>query len=105
MNISVGSSPVTEHCPFRSWRRDGQLERCVEVMLLFIGAMNHLTAPHHHEARVTKVTGVQSVTPPIQNHDAGCAAAYTTRQGTYRMEEKSECWCQVGPMVSKGKPG
>lgn len=82
MNLTVGSSPVTEHCPFRSWRCDGQLERCVEVMLLFIGAMNHLAAPHHQEARVTKVTRVQPVTPPIQNHDAGRAAAYTARRHT-----------------------
>lgn len=49
-------------------------------MLLFIGAMNHLASPHHQEARVTKVTRVQSVTPPIQNHNAGRAAAYTTQQ-------------------------
>lgn len=49
-------------------------------MLLFIGAMNHLAAPHHQEARVTEVTRVQPVTPPIQSHDAGRAAAYTTRQ-------------------------
>lgn len=103
--MTVGSSPVTEHCPFCSWRCNGQLERCVEVMLLFIGAMNHLAAPHHQEARVTEVTRVQSVTPPVQNHDAGCAAAYKTRQSTYSTEEKRECLCQVGPVVSKGKPG
>lgn len=63
-------------------------------MLLFIGAMNHLAAPHHQKARVTEVTRVQSVTPPIQNHDAGCATAYTTPQSTHNMEEKSESLCK-----------
>lgn len=75
-------------------------------MLLFIGAMNHLAAAHHQEARVTEVTRVQSVTPPIQNHDAGCAAAYTTPQSTHTAWRKKVNVCaRVGPMVSKGKPG
>lgn len=80
MNTTAGFSPVTEHRPFRSWRRDGQLERRVKVMLLFVGAMNHLSSPHHQEAGVAEVARVQLVAPPIQNHDAGCAAAYGTQQ-------------------------
>lgn len=54
-------------------------------MLLLIRAMNHLAAPHHQEARVAKVTRVQPVTPAIQNHNAGCAAAYTTEHKQQRL--------------------
>lgn len=54
-------------------------------MLLLIWAMNHLASPHHQEARVAKVTRVQPVTPAIQNHDAGCAAAYTAEHKQQRL--------------------
>lgn len=75
MNVTVGSLPVTEHRPLRPRRCDGQLERRVKVMLLFIGAMNHLSSSDHQESGVAQVTGVELVTPPIQDHDAGRAAA------------------------------
>lgn len=75
MKGTVGSSPVTEHRPLRSRRCDGQLERRVKVMLLFIGAMDHLASPDHQEAGVAQVTRVQLVAPPIQDHDAGRAAS------------------------------
>lgn len=70
--------PVTEHHPLSSRGGDRQLEGCVEIVLLFMGAMNHLSFPNHQEARVTEVTSVQPVTLPIQNHNTGCAAAYKT---------------------------
>lgn len=49
-------------------------------MLLFIGAVHYLSSPHHQEARVSQVGCVQPVTPPVQHHDTGRAAAWRETQ-------------------------
>lgn len=70
----VGVSPVTEDSPLGARGSDGQLEGCVEVVLLLVRAVDHLPSPHHEEARVSQVGRVQLVTLPVQNHNASCAA-------------------------------
>lgn len=72
--------PVTEHDSLRPRRSDGQLKRRVKVMLLFVRAMNNLSSPDDQKARVTEVTCVQPVTPPVQDHDACCAASCKTTE-------------------------
>lgn len=41
--------------------------------------MDHLSFTNHQEPRVAQVTGVQPVTPSVQDHDAGGAAAWKKR--------------------------
>lgn len=79
LDIKLSYQPVTEHHSLGPRRSDGQLEGRVEVMLLFVRAMHHLSAPYNQEAGVTEVTRVQSVTPSIQHHYAGGAASCKTR--------------------------
>lgn len=79
--------PVTEHHSLSPRRSNGQLEGRVEVMLLFVRAMNHLSSPDDQKARVTEVTRVQPMTPSIQDHDA-CRAA-SCKKKKKRKEKKS----------------
>ncbi len=70
---SVTDPPVTQHHILYTRRGYGQLEGCVEVVLLLIWPVDHLSTPNHQEARVSQITGVYPVTPTIQNDYASCA--------------------------------
>lgn len=73
---SKGLSPVAEDHPFCFGRRDGQLERSVEVVLLLVGPVHYLPASDDQEPRVPQVGRVQAMTRPIQDHDASRAAPW-----------------------------
>lgn len=73
LSASVTDPPVTQQqalCPRRSY---GQLEGCVEVVLLLVWPMDHLSTPNHQEAGVSQITSVYPVTPTIQNDYTSCA--------------------------------
>lgn len=58
-----------------SRRRQAELVRGVEVMLLLMRAVDHAATPHHHVATVTDVCGTHHALTSVQNHYAGCAAS------------------------------
>lgn len=80
-SVPQAGLPVAEHGPLGSRGRDGQLEGRVEVVLLLIRAVNHLPSSDHQETRIPQVGGVEPVTLPVQNDDAGCAAACRRTRG------------------------
>lgn len=52
--------PIPEHVVAVTGRRQRQLKRRVEVVLLLFGSMHDLAASHHHEATVADVGRVHS---------------------------------------------
>lgn len=80
MSPTPSYSPVTEHHSLCSRGSNRQLEGCVEIVLLLVRAVNHLSPPDHQETRVAKVTRVQPVAVAVQNHYAGSAAPCKIRR-------------------------
>lgn len=75
VSASVIDPPVTQHDALRPRRGNGQLEGCVEVMLLLVGPMDHLSTPDHQETWVSQVAGVYPVTPAVQYDYTRCATS------------------------------
>lgn len=71
------SLPVAQHHSLHPRGGNGQLEGCVEVVLLLVRAMDHLPSSHHQKARVAQVRCVELVALTVQHHDARRAAACT----------------------------
>ena len=51
--------PVCKHLALKLCRREGELERGVEIVLLLLASVHDLSTPHHQETTVTNVRGIQ----------------------------------------------
>ncbi len=69
-------SPITEYNSFKSGWCHGELERSIEVMLLFFWTEEHLPAPYHKETTITQVSCVQSLFLLVQRYNARCTTAW-----------------------------
>lgn len=103
VQVLLGGSPVAKHGSLRAGRSDGQLERCVKVVLLFVWAVDHLPAPDHQETRVSQVGCVQLVTLPVQHHNAGGAATcrHNRTQIHFFRIYKPKCWPALRPLLKR----
>ena len=68
--------PVGEDHSFKDRGGDRQLEGCVEVMLLFLRSMNHLTPSNHNKATVAEVSCVYCVLVTVECHHTRCTAPW-----------------------------
>ena len=75
--------PVTEHQTLLTRGSDRQLVGSVKVVLLLLGAMDHLPITDDEEAAVAQVGGVDSALLAVQRHNAGRAAACNPANGDY----------------------
>lgn len=71
-----GVGSVAEHVLLVSGRRQRQLERGVEVVLLLLGAVNHAASSHHHEAAIADVGRVQGAVFLVEEDHACRTAAW-----------------------------
>lgn len=76
---------VGEHVRSVPGRRQRQLERGVEVVLLLLGAADHATPPHHHVAAVADVGRVQAAVLAVEDHHARRAATWRTSEMALRV--------------------